>query len=81
MIAWDDTRNGSVAVPSEDIYFTQARFSNSVIPAASTPSNHTLLWSLASAAGALGLAGLVLLAIRRRRGAPKAEHGATSATA
>ncbi|HEX3542332.1 MAG TPA: hypothetical protein VHT75_18005 [Acidimicrobiales bacterium] len=82
MIAWDDTRNGSVAVPSEDIYFTQARFSNSVIPATSTPSNnHTLLWSLASAAAALGLAGLVLLAIRWARRAPKAEHGAPTATA
>lgn len=73
-IAWDDTRNGSAAVPSQDVYFARARFTNTVLGAATTSSNDGWAWAVGGVAVGLGVAGLALLiAVRsggRRTAAP-----------
>lgn len=61
--AWADTRAGSGEFDAQDAYFTRARFtdSGSAAAGAPTPAGPPALWSAAGAAGALVLAGLVLL--------------------
>jgi hypothetical protein len=68
-IAWDDTRNGSAAVPSQDIYFARARFTDTVLGAKAPDSDHGFVWGISGVAVGLGIAGLVLLvAVRTRNG-------------
>jgi hypothetical protein len=72
LIAWDDTRNSNEATQSQDVYFTQMRFTSA---GAAEPAGSTVLSGLLGAGGALAAGGLVLLLLglmRRRRleGAP-----------
>jgi len=72
LIGWDDTRNSSQATQSQDIYFTQMRFTSSA--GAAEPARSSVLSGLLGAGAALAVGGLVLLvgSMRRRRlgGAP-----------
>ncbi|MGH9278465.1 MAG: hypothetical protein ACRD12_10240 [Acidimicrobiales bacterium] len=71
-VAWSDSRNGRVDLPTEDLYFTEVSYEPETEPA-----NNGLNWSvlLGIGIGAVGAAGAFLLAGRSRSRQPKPVSG------
>lgn len=67
-IAWGDSRRGSIAMPTEDYYFTSVLYGDRGLVAASSgeADDNDVATFVLGAVSMLGLVGLVLLVVSRR---------------